>query len=256
MTPIERVQNYLRHSARQSYEAVTVPPFTAFFHPHDTFTFFNYAIPDAPVGGDLSQPLAQLREVVETRGRVLRFEFIEEFAPDLAPALTAAGCAEESRLWLMGCTPDSAHSAPEVPGLTITRLHSDSPVTEGQAFRTTQGRGFNPTSTHEATVEEGQTFLAGLGTSGAFLGWVAGEVVAVAAFSAPHDGLTELTGIATLEAMRRRGIAGALTARAVQEAFAQGVELAILSAADERAGRVYERVGFQPLATMLAYYQP
>jgi hypothetical protein len=31
------------------------------------------------------------------------------------------------------------------------------------------------------------------------------------------------------------------------------VTIACLSAGDERAGRVYERVGFHPYATMLAY---
>ena len=52
---------------------------------------------------------------------------------------------------------------------------------------------------------------------------------------------------------RRRGIAGMLTAVMTQAAFAAGVRVAFLSAADERAGRVYERVGFQPFATALAY---
>ncbi|HBY97531.1 MAG TPA: hypothetical protein DEP84_26915 [Chloroflexi bacterium] len=42
-------------------------------------------------------------------------------------------------------------------------------------------------------------------------------------------------------------------ATAVQAAFEAGIEVAFLVAGDERAGRVYERVGFHPSATMLAY---
>ena len=38
-----------------------------------------------------------------------------------------------------------------------------------------------------------------------------------------------------------------------QSAFRDGVRVAFLSAADERAGRVYERVGFRRYATALAY---
>jgi hypothetical protein len=38
-----------------------------------------------------------------------------------------------------------------------------------------------------------------------------------------------------------------------QAAFGAGVQVAFLSAADERAGRVYERVGFRPYATALAF---
>ena len=41
-----------------------------------------------------------------------------------------------------------------------------------------------------------------------------------------------------------------------EDAFAGGVEIAFLTAADERAGRVYERIGFRPYATGLAYAVP
>ena len=46
---------------------------------------------------------------------------------------------------------------------------------------------------------------------------------------------------------------GALTAAMAQAAFRAGVRVVFLSAADERAGWVYERVGFQPSATALAF---
>ncbi len=67
------------------------------------------------------------------------------------------------------------------------------------------------------------------------------------------DGVTEVAGLATLEPFRRRGIATGLTALAVQRAMEQGAKVVCLTAADERAGRVYEQVGFVGYATMLAY---
>ena len=63
-------------------------------------------------------------------------------------------------------------------------------------------------------------------------------------FLDPQDGLTELVGICTLETHRRRGLAGSLTHTALVAAFARGVSVAFLSAADARAGRVYEAAGF------------
>ena len=75
-------------------------------------------------------------------------------------------------------------------------------------------------------------------------------------YTIPSDGITELAGIATLEEFRQRGVATALTSHAVATAFANGLEIVFLSAADARAGRVYERVGFQAFATMLAYIAP
>lgn len=86
-----------------------------------------------------------------------------------------------------------------------------------------------------------------------FLALVDGQPAGAGAFSAPYDLLTEVAGIATLERFRRRGIAAFVTGEAVRTAFEQGLEAAVLSAADERAGRVYEKVGFRPYATMLAY---
>jgi ribosomal protein S18 acetylase RimI-like enzyme len=70
---------------------------------------------------------------------------------------------------------------------------------------------------------------------------------------AAFDGLAEVAGIATLEPFRRRGVASVLTSEAVHTAFLQGVEVALLTAADEHAGHLYERIGFRPYATLLAY---
>ena len=71
-------------------------------------------------------------------------------------------------------------------------------------------------------------------------------------YTTPSDGVTEIAGLATLEPFWTRGIATRLTALAVHRAMAQGAEVVCLTAADERAGRVYERVGFVGCATMPA----
>jgi hypothetical protein len=39
----------------------------------------------------------------------------------------------------------------------------------------------------------------------------------------------------------------------VRTAFSQGIEVALLTAADEHAGHLYERIGSRPYATLLAY---
>src|ERR1039457_5348120 len=80
--------------------------------------------------------------------------------------------------------------------------------------------------------------------------------VATAMIQPPHDGLTELVGVSTLEAFRRRGIGGFLSFAAVRTAFDRGVSLAFLSAADARAGRVYEAAGFSPAGHSLFYRRP
>ncbi len=259
MIPITRLQAYLRHSAHRQYDAVSVPPFTLFFHPTDDLVYFNYAIPDQPTPGDpvqdLREPLAALRAAFAAHGRQPRFEFIAEFAPDLAPALHAAGFVEGARQQLMICTPDTYRDAPTVAGLTITTLSANSPLAGALDFLTTQRQGFDPADQTTATQQQAQQCLQELQNNAAFLARLDGQPVGVGMYTAPFDAITEVVGIATREAFRRRGIGAAITGRAVQAAFTQGATIACLTAADERAGRLYERVGFHPFATMLAYHQ-
>jgi ribosomal protein S18 acetylase RimI-like enzyme len=249
---IDRLQSYIRHVAEQEREAVSVPPFTIFFHPNDDRIFFNYAVPDMPVGGDLGVPLGHLRAAFVARDRRPRFEFIEEYAPQLTSSLRVAGFAEESRLRLMVCTPETYRAAPHVAGLMISIQDSRTPLDEIRLGLDTNARGFDPGAMPTAEAEA-IAYRQSLISSRAFLAYLGSQPAGAGMFTPPLDGLTELVGITTLGEFRRRGIAAELTACAVQTAFQQGADAAFLSAADQRAGRVYERVGFQPFAIMLAY---
>lgn len=248
---VDRLQSYMRQVLKPRREVVAVPPFTIFFHADDRI-FFNYAIPDAPIGGYLHEPLAVLRAEFRARSRHPRFEFIEQFAPDLPAALRANGFAEESRLHLMVCTPESYRPAPETPGLTVVTLDGSAPLDAIRENMDINERGFNPNA-EPPTEAAAEGFRRSLWASRAFTVYLNGQAAGAGMYTAPLDGVTELVGIATLEEFRRRGAATALTAHAARTAFDQGVEVVFLSAADERAGRVYEQAGFRPFATMLAY---
>jgi ribosomal protein S18 acetylase RimI-like enzyme len=65
----------------------------------------------------------------------------------------------------------------------------------------------------------------------------------------PVDGVTEIVGVATLPAFRRRGLGAAVTSRLVEDALARGIETIFLSADDDAVARVYQRLGFERLAT-------
>lgn len=252
---IKRIQGYLRENARRQYESVAMPPFTLFFHPASPVKYFNYAIPDVPAGGDLVDVLARLRGAFQRRGRVARFEFFEAFAPALPDALLKNGFVEEARQWSMTCAPEALRPAPPVPDLEIIPLKADSPASDVRDFILAQRQGFNPQDatpiSDNDVVQARLDFL--VGGWHAFLGRLGGAPAGVATFGRPIDGVTEIAGIATREAYRRRGIATLLTWHVTQLAFAQGVLAATLTAGDEAAGRVYERVGYRPFSTMLAY---
>ncbi len=252
-----RFEDYQRRAAALAYEVVEQPPFVLFFHPRDPLRFFNYAHPLEPVGGDLGEALALLKATFLDRGRLPRFEFVEEYAPELPAALRTAGFEEEGRYQLMVCTPASYRPAPAVPGLQIALLAGDSPAEDIRAYVEVQHRAYDDDLAGPVSDERVAEFRQrGREAGHAYLARLDGVPACVGAYMSPVGGLTEIAGIGTLPEFRRRGLASALSARAAEAAFAAGVGIAFLTAADACAGRVYERIGFRRYATGLAYAVP
>jgi ribosomal protein S18 acetylase RimI-like enzyme len=72
----------------------------------------------------------------------------------------------------------------------------------------------------------------------------------------PVGRISEVVGLGTLPAYRRRGIGGALTAMLAADARGRGVETVFLSAGDSDVARVYQRVGFRHAGTACAAAPP
>jgi predicted GNAT family acetyltransferase len=72
----------------------------------------------------------------------------------------------------------------------------------------------------------------------------------------PMNQIAEIVAVSTLPAMRRPGLAGAVTARLVQHARDSGVQLLVLSAQNDQVARVYQRIGFHRIGTACAAEQP
>ena len=250
MREAARIQAYLRETARGFYDAVSLPPFTAFFHPRDRLRFFNYAVPDEPAEGDLSAELAALREAFRERARLPRFEYVEGFAPGLAASLETAGFELELRAPLMTVAAGAAAEV-GVDGLEIVPAADDP-----RAYLTVGRRSFGDGDEPDATDDEVDDWRGRRRGGVALLGLLDGEPVAVAAATPPLDGLTEVAGIGVLGQARRRGIGGAMTAAAARAAADLGAEIAFLSPGSGGAQSVYERVGFRPAETTLYYADP
>ncbi|MFJ5730866.1 GNAT family N-acetyltransferase [Streptomyces paradoxus] len=67
----------------------------------------------------------------------------------------------------------------------------------------------------------------------------------------PLAGVSEIVGVGTLPAARRRGLAGAVTAALVADARSRGAATVFLSAGDDDVARVYARLGFRTIGTAL-----
>jgi len=84
---------------------------------------------------------------------------------------------------------------------------------------------------------------------------VDGAVVAVG-WHNPLGDATELVGIATLPAFRRRGLGLAVTELLVRDARERGIGTVFLSAGDDEVARVYARAGARRIATAGAAEPP
>lgn len=151
----------------------------------------------------------------------------------VAPAqLQPATADTEVRLLGPG---DNVARADAVARLVFT---TDPPVAGGsigpEALDAVQERDPATVAVRTAHVLEGRPAVAAA--------YVGGEPVARGTVTVVGD-TAEVTGVATLPAMRRRGLAGAVTHALAQHAFAAGARLVFL-AADPAAVRVYERIGF------------
>lgn len=231
------------------------PPFTAYLHPSDPLEYCSYAIPDGPVQGEVTGPLARLRSLFRERGRRTRFEFLERTAPRLASLLEEAGFLLELRAPLLTCSAAAVTAVP-VEGLEIVPVTAGSPPALARAFLTVRDRAFGA-RTEQPSEQAARAWLRGRARAGAeLLGFLDGEPVAVASATPPEHGLSELAGVGVLEHARARGIGGAITAAAARAAAVAGAELVFLSPGSDGARSVYERVGFRPQATMLHYFDP
>ena len=67
----------------------------------------------------------------------------------------------------------------------------------------------------------------------------------------PVGEVSEIVGVATLPAARRRGLASAVTHALVADALRRGCEVVFLSADDDAVARIYGRLGFRHAGTAL-----
>ena len=160
------------------------------------------------------------------------------------------------RALLMLCTPATYQPAFVPPSVRVTELSFTAPLAALQEFLTVQRRGFGNAEATPVSAVEAEQFQRRFQSTRLFVASAEEQMVSAGCLLPAHEGVTELTGIATLPAFRQQGMATLLTAYAVQAAFAQGLDAVFLTAGSAAAGRVYERVGFRTVGSGLAYLLP
>ena len=213
---------------------------------------------DAVSAGDVAAVLDRQRQL----GVPEAFEWIAEASPHVAAAIEAAGLEITAHPLMVLETALVVPPPPEVVVRIVDADHDDLATIQAvQRIAFEQPGMAIGTADHTAAAEAraevdaasvgflADRIRAGLTVVGAAFDAVDG--VSAAGVHNPVGRVTEVAGVATLPARRRRGLGAAVTSVLVADARERGVSVAFLSAADDAVAHMYERVGFRTVGTAL-----
>ncbi len=253
---LRRIERYYDTVPRAFARAEAIGPFTLFVSPQPPS---YYARPRLGGEGPITpRDIEAVRARQRQLGVAQTFEWSDWVAPDLVGVATAAGL-EVHRHPLMVLRQPVAPTLPA--GYRLRVLDPDDPalplaVAAINVGFSTPGTAVGPGGPRDRdaavraddagnalTRDKMRRRLMGLVVVEDDSGPVAGGS------HSPRDGVSEITGVATLPCARRRGLGAAVAAALVGDAHRAGVDLCFLSADSEAVARVYARVGFTQVAT-------
>lgn len=165
----------------------------------------------------------------------MRVELVEASPAGMAEALQAAGLEVTERAVLLAAAPGELRVPAPPTGVRLVAVDSSARKDQvdtmcAEAF----GRRAGASTPPPADPALGGSVLA-----------LRGELpVATASWTAVGDGTSEVVGVATVMAERRRGLGATVTAAAAAGAVRGGADLVWLTAGEGGAERVYRALGF------------
>lgn len=202
----------------------------------------NYAVPD----DDAWPSVADVEALVgafESRGLLPRLEYASSGAPALEEILHRQGFSTEAHLRVMVCRPGEERLAEVPPGFEVVLArsdedHADAIVVADQAYG-------EPSGPPDRTRIEGRRRQVQHGGAVVLVRHLeSGAPAGSGLFPEPRAGVTELAGVGTADAFRRRGVASVVTSCLLESAFEAGVQLVWLTPEHIESQRIYSRVGF------------
>jgi ribosomal protein S18 acetylase RimI-like enzyme len=255
---LDRIEAYYDAVPRADSRPERLGPLTLFVADRPGFRW--YARPSLGADGITAEDVAAVRRRQRALGQPESFEWVAEVTPSLLAAAEGTGLAV-SALPLMALDRAAMRRPPAPAGVELRLVTPDDDLGRVDAVARI---GFAVGGT--AVGELGVTALAGQaaeaspallarqrerlasGRTVTAVALVGGDPVSVGSHQ-PVGGVSEVVGVATLPAMRRRGLGAAVTGLLVADAVGRGVEVVFLSAGSDEIARVYGRIGFRRVGT-------
>ncbi|MEV0598736.1 GNAT family N-acetyltransferase [Streptomyces sp. NPDC050315] len=265
---LDRIEEYYDAVPRHGARVEDYGPLTLFVREGQGWPFYA-----RPARGSSARPDVSDVRKVRARQRELgipeSFEWVAETTPALRAAVEESGLVvHEHPLMVLDSGDGDGNgnvSGSGSDGISVRTVDADDPVLASAlavphlAFAepgTRVGLAGTPqlAEAAEACVRDGSVDRARVRIR-AGLTVVAAAVEQEAVLSAgqhqPLAGVSEIVGVGTLPAARRRGLGLAVTATLVSDARSRGADTVFLSAGDEDVARIYARLGFRRIGTAL-----
>lgn len=255
-----RIEEYYDAVPRTASRVEEHGPLVLFVSKHVPWPY--YARPRLGLDGTVrADDVVRVRTVQRSLGVPEAFEWVHETTPSLLPAVEAAGLSVlHAPLMVL----DRSAWQPLAPpaGIMVRLLEADdaelarASAVAGLAFAA-PGTGAGAAGARErdrgalrqtASELESRRKRLSRGLTATAIAADQNGPLSVGSHQ-PLGDVSEIVGVGTLPAARRRGLAAAVTSRLVEDAVAHGIDLIFLSAGDEEIARVYARLGFRRVGT-------
>lgn len=261
---LRAIDAYLDVVPRSVARTEEIGPFTLFVNEGAGWRY--YARPRPGETAFAAEDVERVRDRQRTLVQPEEIEWIVDLAGGVGPAAEAAGL-RVTRMPLMhlpegGFTPVPPPAgsvvSPAEPG-DLARVTAVAMLAFGEPG--TEIGEVGPEALAAATEQvDAGTLRLGLerqanGLTVTAVATVEGVPVAVGSHQ-PLGTVSEIVGVGSLPAFRRRGLGAAVTSALVEDALARGVQALFLSAGDEDVARVYARVGFRTIGHVGAAAPP
>lgn len=237
---------YIRANAVVGREAIRIGAFTLTFTIDNDSPYLSYAIPDEDAE-PRAHDIAMLIEAYRTRSRVPRVEFFPDLAPEVWPALQAAGFTLDDELPLMTCTTRTLSDEPVSAGVTVRAPETDADfLAAAQVQHEAYGES-RPADDADVTHLRDLVGIGGIVALAERDGHPAGAGIC----DVIHDGYGELAGVGVRAPDRRHGVGTAVTWWLTRKALAAGARTAFLTPATAAEERIYARLGYRGFARQI-----
>jgi ribosomal protein S18 acetylase RimI-like enzyme len=267
MAVLSVIERYLDAVPRPGIRVEDFGPLTLFVRVGEGWPY--YARPTVGWTGPAatSADVDRVRALQRALGIPESFEWVAENNPSLRAAVEASGLAVEENPLLV-LDEDEPVRVPDAPagGWTVRMLGPDDPALPA-ALAVSHLAFAEPGTLVGATGPDAVAATVRAGDADGSNRYVIGRVRAGLTMVAaaldpggtvlctgqhqPVGPVTEIVGVGTLPAARRRGLGLAVTAALVVDARACGVRTVFLSAGSDEVARIYARLGFRRIGTAL-----